>query len=289
MSAKWIRLETDFVDHPKVMRLAALLGSDEADAGWYVLRAWSWVSRFCPTGHVRDIDGTAMESACKWSGERGRLLEAMVSSGWFDTWDIDGTRAGVEAHDWDEHQGKVASRAAKERERKRAYRARKAAEAEADASRDNDGTADGTSAGRPAQRNVTGRDVTGRIKEEPESAKAPIQPPLELVGETQKKPRSRAAPDPKAEFERFAAALTPDEGLVFEAYESAMGVELGADWGLRKFVGQKLKAHTADELCAAIRGHASDAWRREKSVSLKAILRDASVIAAMAKIGRGGA
>lgn len=138
--------------------------------------------------------------------------------------------------------------------------------------------------------NTDVRRQTSESKEDPESAKSPpIQPLLELVGQAPKKPRPRPAPDPKAEFERFVATLTPDEGKVFEAYETAMGVELGADWGLRKFVGQKLKAHTADELCAAIRGHASDTWRREHSPSIRAILRDSTVIATLAKQGRGAA
>ena len=111
---------------------------------------------------------------------------------------------------------------------------------------------------------------------------------LVLVGQ-KSKAKPRPAPDPKAEFERFSASLTPDEGKVFESYEKAMGVELGADWGLRKFIAQKLVAHPADELCAAIRGHLSDSWRREKASSLRAVLRDASHIATMAKLARGAA
>lgn len=156
MSAKWIRVETDFVDHPKMSHLRRLLGNDCAEA--YVLRAWSFVSRFCPTGHVRDIDGTALEDACRWMGEAGELLSALVTSGWFERRDT----GGWDAHDWADHQGKVAARAEKERERKRAYRDRKAAEASASVPRTSHGTTERDISTRPAQRDVTGRDVTGR-------------------------------------------------------------------------------------------------------------------------------
>lgn len=152
MSAKWIRVETDFVDHPKTFRLAAELGEPLAEA--YVLRAWTFLSRFCPTGHVRDIDGTALEAACRWRGEAGKLLAAFVRTEWLEAL----PEGGWEAHDWADHQGKVAQRAEKERERKRAYRERKAAEASASVP----SLSRGTSAGRPDQRDVTGRDVTGR-------------------------------------------------------------------------------------------------------------------------------
>lgn len=111
-------------------------------------------------------------------------------------------------------------------------------------------------------------------------------PQLELVSQPTPIHRQPKPPDPVAEFARFTSALTDDEAGVFAAYESAMGLELGPDWGLKKLVGQKLKAHTAEELRAAIKGHALDPWRREKSPSLRAILRDASIIAAMAKLGR---
>lgn len=165
MSAKWLRVESDFVSHPKVGRLAARLGGNEEAAIAYVLRTWSWLSRFCPAGQVRDIDGTSLESACGWRGEPGMLLSHLVAAEFLDA--LPG--GGWEAHDWADHQGKVAAKAEKEKERKRAYRAK----ASADRPRDNGGT----SAGRPAQRDVTGRDVT---YVEPA---APARPELALVSD----------------------------------------------------------------------------------------------------------
>jgi len=156
MGAKWMRVETDFVDHPKVRRLSALLG--ESCGGWYILRAWAWVSRFCPTGHVRDTDGTAFEAACEWRGEPGKLLSTLVVSGFLEAL----PEGGWEVHDWAEHQGKVAQRAQKDRERKRVYREKLSHGTSRGRPADVPRTHARDISPRPAQRDVTGRDVTGR-------------------------------------------------------------------------------------------------------------------------------
>lgn len=168
MGAKWLRLEADIVDHPKTGRLETLLGTPLA--GWYVVRALSWLSRFCPTGQVRDIDGASLESSCQWRGESGRLLDSLVKAGWLDVL----ANGGWEWHDWAEHQGKVASKAAKERARKAAYRARLAAERAVVVPP----VSHGTEQGHPGIRDVTGRDVTGRSLTTAGSAE---EPPLEAA------------------------------------------------------------------------------------------------------------
>ena len=183
MSAKWLRLESDIVDHPKTGRLEALLG--EPLAGWYVIRALSWMSRFCPTGHVRDNDGTSLESSAKWRGAPGELLAALVSCGWLDV-----VSGGWEWHDWAEHQGKVAYKASKERERKAAYRSKRPAHVPTNVPRDSDGT----TTGRPAQRDVTGRDVTGREKGLREQAAPLFEPVAPPKVKPDKPPDPRHAP-----------------------------------------------------------------------------------------------
>lgn len=267
MSAKWMRIETDFVDHPKVQRLASILGVGEADAGWYVMRAWSWLSRFCPTGQLRDIDGTAFESACKWRGASGELLAGMVRAEWLETWDIDGTRFGWEAHDWAEHQGKVAGKAAKERDRKRAYREKKRAEAAESVPRDNHGTDSGTDAGRPAQRDVTGRDVTGR-KETTSVEQArlvevpPTPPPTQLEDK-----------------------LTDAEFQVFEHWRVTLNhPKAKATPERKRIIARALKTYSVEECQRAITGcsrsphHMGQNDRGTRFDDLELILRDAKHI-----------
>lgn len=267
MSAKWMRIETDFVDHPKVARLATFLAISEADAGWYVMRAWSWLSRFCPTGQLRDIDGTAFETACKWSGAPGALLSAMVRAEWLEAWDIDGTPAGWEAHDWAEHQGKVAGKASKERERKRAYREKKRLEASESVPRDSDGTGNGTNAGRPAQRDVTGRDVTGRLTTYVEQARLVEVPPT---------------PRP---VEVLDDSLTDAEFQVFEHWRQTLRhPKAKATPERKRILGKALKLYSVEDLQRAITGcsrsphHMGQNERQTVYDDLELILRDAKHI-----------
>lgn len=251
MSAKWLRLESDIVDHPKTGRLESALG--EPLAGWYVIRALSWLSRFCPTGHVRDNDGTSLESSAKWRGTSGELLTALVSCGWLDV-----VPGGWEWHDWSEHQGKVAHKAAKERERKAAYRARAAQ----NVPRDNDGT----SAGRPAQRDVTGRDVTGREKQ--------------TLGLVEQAPR-KAKPRPMA---IKTDDMSDDEWDVFEHWRvTCRHPHALLDPKRLSLIRRWLATPgiTVDRLQRAITGCSKSAWHRGENPSrkryddLELILRDA--------------
>lgn len=153
----WFRVDANLADHPKTRRLEQRLSDPRA--GWYVIRAWSWLSRFCPTGHIQDSDVTSFELACEWRGKPGQLIEVFVALGFLDAT----PSGGLEWHDWDDMQGKVAEKAKKERDRKREYRARKKAEQEAELSR-------GTAQGRPALRNGTERNGTEQL---PLSAEPP--------------------------------------------------------------------------------------------------------------------
>lgn len=125
---------------------------------------------------------------------------------------------------------------------------------------------------------------SGQYLKEGETLRVPPPEPLELIPTQGPRVKPRKPPDPEAEFERFRAACTPDEQRIFGTWCATFGVELGADWALQKFVRERLKSHTADELCAAIKGHARDPFL-SKNPTLRSIFRDASHIAICAKRG----
>ena len=159
MPAKWFKVETDFVDHPKVDSLARLIGNNQA--GWYVMRLWAWVSRFCPTGHVPGHLKVSLEDSLRWSGDNGSLLESMCSVELVDALE----NGDLLIHDWAEYQGKVHENAEKSRVRKQEYRCKLSR----NLSR---GTSSGTIVGQiPTGRDGTGRDGTGRDVEKPMSTK----------------------------------------------------------------------------------------------------------------------
>lgn len=178
----WLRIESNFVKHPKVGRLSDRLKITKGEAGWLIMGALSWFSQFRPTGQVegqhRDSDAGELEDFCDWPGARGEMLAAFIAAGLIDDTPADG---GFEYHNWPEYQGKVKATAEKERKRKADYRAKKAAEKagrEVSVSLEmSRGTSDGTNTGRPALRNGTGRDGTERSSSyEDDEASSPFAP-----------------------------------------------------------------------------------------------------------------
>lgn len=268
-SLPWFRVDVDLVDHPKVLALAEALDCAEAEAGWLVVRLWAWTMRYAARGRLADGARPALERL--WTGagtapRSGSAVDALVSAGFLDA----AEGGGWEVHDWDEHNGAAVAKAEKDAERKRAARARRSNGRGQSA----DGRADGAG-------NGTGRD--GTLKEGSNASAS--TPPLQLEALPAKVVKARKPPDPKAEFERFKAACTDDELRIFDAYCTTFAVDMAPDWGLQRLVRQKLKAHTADELCAAVRGAGRDPWHREKGSSLRALFSDASRVAQLAKRG----
>lgn len=275
MGAKWLRIETDFVDHPKVHQLCEMLGDKNSAA--YIIRLWSFISKFYPEGRIEASRGvtyditlasrvTAIVTTCRWVGDGEKFISALICCGFLDK-----TENGFEAHDWATYQGKVAESAEKARLRSKKYRD-KLKDASRVTERDGDVASHRDEQPGDAQRDGTGRDVT-LLKEGP-SAFALASP------ERPKAKRERKPPDPEAEFARWVENQTQDEKTVFGAYEAATGLVLGADWGLLKFIRGKLKAHTVEEICRAIRGHVSNSWNLEhKNLTLRSMLTDATKIA----------
>jgi hypothetical protein len=114
----WFRVDCDITQHPKTEELCAHLG--DPNAGWYVIRLWSWVMRYASEGVLSASRARAMEQICGWRGEAGALLDALLLIGWVDR--LEGGAIGI--HDWDVHQSAAIKHAAKEAERQRKRRDR---------------------------------------------------------------------------------------------------------------------------------------------------------------------
>lgn len=169
MTSKWIRVETDLVDHPKVLQLCELLENSESVA--FVLRLWTHTSRFYPSGKIsvssqsvtRDVTlqsrVTSIVTACRWSGDKEKFISALLCCGFLDK-----TEDGYEVHDWAVHQGKVASGAEKARIRQQNYRAKLKAQIELSrvTSHNGDVLSQRDNRDGDALRDGTGRDGTGR-------------------------------------------------------------------------------------------------------------------------------
>lgn len=117
MAFDWFRVDSSFVDHPKAMRLEVEINDPNAIA--YVVRLWSWLSRFAQSGRFAPILAAHVEIACKWRGEKGALVAALCAAGLLD---IDTESGDFEAHDWWEKQGAIVEKANRDAEMKRQMR-----------------------------------------------------------------------------------------------------------------------------------------------------------------------
>ena len=116
MAFDWFRVDWAIVDHPKAFQLAADLS--DPNAGWYIVRLWSWLSRYAARGQFKKSLSDDVERACGWRGDRGRLLRALADAGWLENVSDD----LYEAHDWWDHQRAIVEKAEKDSARKRRSR-----------------------------------------------------------------------------------------------------------------------------------------------------------------------
>ncbi len=126
----WIRVDDDVIDHPKTYRLARLLGADRTTAFGLLVAIWGYAARHHVDGDLTDMELAALHARIDWLPEvsagrphggpqdvRYDVRVVLIDAGWADR--LDGR---IVLHDWDEHQGKLADRRAKDRERKRLQR-----------------------------------------------------------------------------------------------------------------------------------------------------------------------
>lgn len=124
LMAKDIRVNTDFPDHPKTVRLRRALGSEGPDC---LLRLWCYAANNRTKGVLSNMDIDDIEIAAKWEGENGRFVEVLTHEKIKFLELIDGVYV---LHDWEEHQGFIYHSEERSAKAKRAAKARWDTEAE---------------------------------------------------------------------------------------------------------------------------------------------------------------
>lgn len=89
-----IRLHTDFLNHPKTVKLKKRLG---ADGVLSLISLWLWCAGAKPDGKLDGLDVEDIEIAAGWTGENGKFFAELVSLAW-----IDETETGYTLHAWTE-------------------------------------------------------------------------------------------------------------------------------------------------------------------------------------------
>lgn len=175
----WLRVEVDAADHPKVGRLARLLGVPKSEAFALVFRLWGHAALYSPRGCFATPEDAA--DAARFHGSPELFGEALLSAGYCDPDPGRGVDVGDDAlvlHDWEEHNGKLGDFREAEAERLRNWRDRKRRQKSGGALE---------SAARTGQ--PVGVESAARTRPNPESA-ARTGSPADLPGEG-RKPRTR--------------------------------------------------------------------------------------------------
>lgn len=133
----WVKVATDFVDHPKAFALAARLADPRAPL--HLPAIWGHFARHYAAGSMEDTDFAirALERSALWTGEPGALVAALLEVGLLVK---KGRRIAV--HGWEEWQEGHARKLERDRKRLRDKRAKARVDGRAtvaDASRDGSG------------------------------------------------------------------------------------------------------------------------------------------------------
>lgn len=113
----YLEIDEGFPGHRKTLRLCAALKNPEA--GWFMIRLWTWACRSCPTGDLAGMDPYDIEIAVQYRPLDGACYRAMVTAGFID--EADGKPAAI--HNWMERTGGAIAKMAGAAERKKLYRA----------------------------------------------------------------------------------------------------------------------------------------------------------------------
>jgi hypothetical protein len=91
-----LNVDLEYWSHRKTVRLMGLLGPD---ADVLPLRLWAYVAKHhAETGCLRGYMAEELESAARWTGAKGKMVDAMIQVGF-----LDNLGDGFRIHGWTEH------------------------------------------------------------------------------------------------------------------------------------------------------------------------------------------
>lgn len=122
VSVAWIESHQELKDHPKTLKLAALLNLNRAQVVGHLHLLWWWAMSYAEDGNVQRYDVTDLAIAAGWEGDPDKFVNALKecgpggTSGFLDDDDW--------LHDWDQYGGKLLAKRRADADRKREQRAR---------------------------------------------------------------------------------------------------------------------------------------------------------------------
>lgn len=117
MSGNWIKMRCDLRDHPKVVRMAAILGKDELFVVGALLAFWGWADAHSVDGRVDGVDGLVVDRVTRVDG----LSQALCLIKWLSV-----DAKGVSIPRFEDHNSESSKERLLKNQRQARWRERKA-------------------------------------------------------------------------------------------------------------------------------------------------------------------
>lgn len=101
----YLNLDLDYFTHPKIMKLAKILGSHSVV---YPMKLWCYAGKHFPvTGMLEGCSKHDIEEAVGWDGEPGKLVDTLVKISLLDMKksETESENSSFKIHDWKHHAG----------------------------------------------------------------------------------------------------------------------------------------------------------------------------------------
>lgn len=117
----WLPSHQDLREHPKLRKVAVMLGVPRAQAIGHLHCLWWWALSYADDGDLSHYDATDIALAAEWEGDPEAFLTALADCGAGGKHGfIERTSDTLALHDWDEYGGKYVERRRRDADRKRA-------------------------------------------------------------------------------------------------------------------------------------------------------------------------
>ena len=91
----YLEIDEGFPGHRKTLKLCSLLCDPQA--GWYMIRLWTWACRSCKNGSLLGMSPADIEMAVQYRPLDGACYKAMAAAGYVDE-NAPGEPSRI--HDW---------------------------------------------------------------------------------------------------------------------------------------------------------------------------------------------
>lgn len=113
----WIESHQSLRSHPKLLRLAGILGVSEPTAVGHLHYLWWWCLDYAEDGNLEAYTDGEIAKAAGWTRDSAKFVQALTAANWLD---------GKVIHDWNEYGGRLMHKREQSRNRMRTLRARSA-------------------------------------------------------------------------------------------------------------------------------------------------------------------